>query len=87
MKKKMLKKKEINIVLDLLLELYPDAEAELDHTNPFELLIATILSAQCTDIRVNKVTKVLFEKVKTPKEYLSLSFTVVDFIIQRVKTY
>ena len=56
----MLKKKEIKIVIDLLLELYPDAKAELDFTNPFELLVATILSAQCTDIQVNKTTGVLF---------------------------
>ena len=87
MKQKMLKKKEINIVLDLLLELYPDAEAELDHTNPFELLIATILSAQCTDVRVNKVTKVLFDKVKTPKEFLKLSITELGEIIHSCGFY
>ncbi len=48
-------------VLEILNECYPDARAELDYTNPFELLIAVILSAQCTDIRVNQVTKVLFK--------------------------
>lgn len=87
MKKKMLKKKEIDIVIDLLLELYPDAKAELDYTNPFELLIATILSAQCTDVRVNKVTKVLFDKVRTPKEYLSLSITELGEIIHSCGFY
>lgn len=87
MKKKMLKKKEIDIVIDLLLELYPDAKAELDYTNPFELLIATILSAQCTDVRVNKVTKVLFDKVKTPMEYLSLSITELGEIIHSCGFY
>lgn len=55
-----------------ILELdYPDAKAELDFTNPFELLIATILSQQCTDVRVNKTTEILFEKLKTPKDYLA----------------
>ena len=50
--KKILSKKDINKVLDILLDLYPDAKAELDFTNPFELLIATILSAQCRLIRL-----------------------------------
>lgn len=69
----MLKKKEIKIVIDLLLELYPDAKAELNYTNPFELLVATILSAQCTDIQVNKTTEVLFKNFKTPKDFLKLT--------------
>ena len=47
--------------------MFPDARAELDYTTPYELLVATILSAQCTDVRVNKVTKVLFEKYNTPE--------------------
>lgn len=46
---------------------YPDPRCELDHNNPFELLIATILSAQCTDVRVNKVTPKLFETYPTPE--------------------
>ena len=87
MEKKMLKEKEIKIVLDLLLGLYPDAEVELSHSNPFELLIATILSAQCTDVRVNKVTKVLFDKVKTPREFLSLSITELGEIIHSCGFY
>ncbi len=69
----MLKKDEIRQVLSILEERFPDAKAELDHTNPFELLIATILSAQCTDVRVNKVTKDLFKELKTPEDYLKLS--------------
>ena len=68
----MLKKKEIKEVLEILLELYPDAEAELNHSNPFELLIATILSAQCTDVRVNKTTDKLFKEVKTPQDYIDM---------------
>lgn len=50
-----------------LLEHYPNPHCELDHRNPFELLIATILSAQCTDARVNKVTPALFEAYPTPE--------------------
>ena len=71
--KKVLPKEDIKIVIDKLLERFPDAKAELDHTNPFELLVATILSAQCTDIQVNKTTKPLFKELKTPEDYLKLS--------------
>lgn len=87
MAKKVLSKKEIDEVIEILLELYPDAKAELDHTNEFELLIATILSAQCTDVRVNKVTKVLFDKVKTPEEYLELSQGELEDIIRTCGFY
>lgn len=48
--------------------LYPDARCALDHRNPFELLIATILSAQCTDVRVNMVTPDLFKRFPTPRK-------------------
>ena len=53
------------------MELYPDAKAELNYSNPFELLIATILSAQCTDVQVNKTTAKLFKELKTPEDYLN----------------
>ena len=49
-----------------LADLYPGAECELNHSNPYELLAATILSAQCTDARVNMVTPALFKKYPTP---------------------
>lgn len=71
--KKILSKEEINKVLEILRDLYPDARAELDFTNPFELLIATILSAQCTDVQVNKTTSKLFKEYKTPKDYLTMT--------------
>ena len=48
---------------------YPDAHCELDHTNPLELLVATILSAQCTDKRVNLVTATLFKKYRSAADY------------------
>lgn len=54
------------VVLERLMQEYPDAHCELDHTNAFELLCATILSAQCTDARVNMVTPVLFATYPTP---------------------
>lgn len=57
-------------VLRRLRQEYPDARIRLRFRNPFELLIATILSAQCTDERVNQVTEVLFEKYRTPEDYL-----------------
>ncbi len=70
---KHLKISEISEVLDILEEEFPDAKAELNYTTPFELLIATILSAQCTDVRVNLTTDVLFKKYNTPEKILQLS--------------
>jgi endonuclease-3 len=62
--------KERAIALDKALKkIYPEAKISLDFTNPLELLVATILSAQCTDERVNKVTASLFKKYKTAKDY------------------
>jgi len=63
-------KKQKDRAQEILKELYtyyPNPECELDHSNPFELLIATILSAQCTDVRVNKVTPALFDTYPTPE--------------------
>ena len=59
--------KQARTVLDRLLAEYPDAHCALDFTNPYELLVATILSAQCTDKRVNMVTPALFKKYPTPR--------------------
>lgn len=62
-------RKDCLAVLDILEETYPFAKAELDFRNPLELLVATILSAQCTDVRVNKTTPELFVKYRTAKDY------------------
>ncbi len=70
---KKLSKKAAQEVIELLMDRYPDAKAELDFTNPFELLIATILSAQCTDVQVNKTTAVLFKKYKSPEDFIKLT--------------
>ena len=68
----MLDKTQIDEVIHILLETFPDAKAELDHTTPFELLVATILSAQCTDVRVNIITGELFKKYNKPEDFLNL---------------
>jgi endonuclease-3 len=60
-------------ILSLLKRTYPDARCSLQHRNAFELLIATILSAQCTDERVNMVTKDLFKKYRTPADLAAVS--------------
>jgi len=66
--KKTKKQKELaESILEELYKHYPNPVCELNHRNPFELLIATILSAQCTDVRVNKVTPALFEAYPTPE--------------------
>ncbi|MBX3044506.1 MAG: endonuclease III [Candidatus Kapabacteria bacterium] len=65
-------KERFSIIINRLKEIYPDIKIQLDFTNPFELLIATILSAQCTDARVNIVTKSLFKKYLTPYDYLKV---------------
>ena len=54
--------KNTELLLNYLDELYPDARCELNYDKPYELLIATVLSAQCTDKRVNEATKILWQK-------------------------
>ena len=66
-------RKNISRIIKLLKKDYPDAHCALVHSNPFELLIATILSAQCTDVRVNIVTANLFRKYRQPQDYLNVS--------------
>nr|WP_312214775.1 endonuclease III [Clostridioides sp.] len=83
MKRKTKSKKDVKIILDKLEEMYPDAECELNYNTPFELLIATILSAQCTDVRVNKVTSEMFKKYNTPDDFANLS---LDEISEEIKT-
>ena len=66
-------KKRTQQIIRLLKRAYPDAKCSLNHSNAFELLIATILSAQCTDERVNIVTADLFRKYRKPEDYLKVS--------------
>src|SRR5258708_27727427 len=67
------KKKRVAEIIKRLKKAYPDAHCALNHTSPFELLIATILSAQCTDVRVNIVTVDLFRKYRSPQDFLNVS--------------
>lgn len=60
-------------IVRILKRAYPDARCSLNHSNAFELLVATILSAQCTDARVNMVTEDLFRKYRKPDDYLNVS--------------
>jgi endonuclease III len=68
-------------------EMFPDAHCELNHSNPFELTIAVLLSAQCTDALVNKVTPALFAKYKTPEEYLSVPLEELEQDIRSIGLY
>ncbi len=64
--------KQVRRVLDTIAEMFPNAHCELNHSNSFELAIAVMLSAQCTDQMVNKVTAHLFKKYRSPEDYLSV---------------
>ncbi len=65
-------KKKIKAMLDILSKVYEDAKPALVFSSPFELLIATMLSAQCTDVQVNKVTDVLFKKFNLPGQFAAM---------------
>lgn len=74
-------------ILDTLYEMYPDAHCELDFRNPFELLIATILSAQSTDKKVNQITAGLFQKYPDPESFLKLSPAELEQEIKEIGLY
>lgn len=69
-------------LVEALPRIYPEAHCELDFTNPLELLVATILSAQCTDKRVNLVTKELFRVCRTARDYAEIAPAELERIIQ-----
>ena len=75
-------KKDIEFIRDKFLEHYSEAVTELSYTNDFELLIAIILSAQCTDKRVNIITPALFEKYPSPKELAEASLEDVKELLK-----
>ena len=77
----------MNDLLDYLDELYPDARCELNYNNDYELLIAIVLSAQTTDKRVNKVTKVLFKKYPSIYELSMAPVKEIENIIREIGTY
>jgi len=74
-------------VIKLLSKIYPDPKVALNFTNPFELLVATILSARCTDAKVNQVTAMLFEKYKKPEDYVKAKTAVLRREIRPLGTY
>ena len=74
-------KKDVNTFIQLLKEYYPDATCSLDFTTPFELVVAVILSAQCTDERVNKITPVLFSKYRTIEDFANIDLNDLEKII------
>lgn len=78
--RKLLTKEEVKEVLNILNKEYPDAQCELNHNSPYELLVATILSAQCTDVRVNQVTSELFDYYNTPAK-------IIEMGIERLEDY
>jgi endonuclease III len=83
-----MKKQDLALeVFSRLKKLYPDAHCELNHSNPFELLVATILSAQCTDVRVNMVTPALFKKFPTPQKLAKAKLEDVEEAIKSINFF
>lgn len=75
-------------MVNIFEDLYPNIEKSfLNFTTPFELLIATILSAQCTDIRVNKVTEVMFKNANTPEEFMNMDIKTLESYIKTCGLY
>ncbi len=83
----MLNKKQVRYCLDVMGEMFPAAQCELIHKNPFELLIAVVLSAQCTDALVNKVTAELFKKYKEPEDYTAVPLEELENDIRSIGLY
>ena len=82
-----MKKKELIEIVKILKETYPDAMCSLDFDTPFELLVSTILSAQCTDERVNKVTPNLFKDFDTPEKMANMDINELEDIIRSCGFY
>ena len=77
----MYKKENTIKIVEILKQYYPEAKCSLDFKTPFELLVATILSAQCTDERVNKTTPALFSKYSTPQDFANIDITELENLI------
>lgn len=78
----MLKQQRADNLLRRLEELYPETPIPLDHTSPFTLLVAVLLSAQCTDVRVNQVTPALFDLADTPEKMMTIPVEEIRAIIR-----
>ena len=77
-----LKQEKADYILKRLEELYPETPIPLDHSDPYTLLIAVLLSAQCTDVRVNQVTPQLFKLARTPQEMIKVNVSEIENIIR-----
>lgn len=78
----MTKKERAAVVINTLKKYYPEIPIPLDHKDPYTLLIAVLLSAQCTDVRVNKITPILFSKADNPFDMVKLSVEEIKEIIR-----
>jgi len=76
------RKDKVNFIIDTLELLYPEVPIPLNHTDSYTLLVAVLLSAQCTDERVNKITPTLFKKANNPYDMVKLSVTDIENIIR-----
>jgi endonuclease-3 len=76
------KKERVKFIIETLEELYPNPAIPLDHTDAYTMLISVLLSAQCTDVRVNQVTPHLWERAKTPKQMVKLEVEEIADIIR-----
>lgn len=76
-----LNKQEINEFIETLKHSYPDATCSLDFETPFELVVAVMLSAQCTDERVNKTTPLLFKKCSSPEDFVKIKLSDLEDLI------
>jgi endonuclease-3 len=78
----MLRKERAAYIQNRLQQLYPETPIPLDHKDPYTLLIAVLLSAQCTDVRVNQITPLLFARADTPRDMVKLSVEEIKEIIR-----
>ena len=78
----MTKKEKVNFVIKTLNNFYPEIPIPLDHKDPYTLLIAVLLSAQCTDVRVNQITPLLFAKADNPYDMVKMSVEDIKTIIR-----
>ena len=76
------KKERVKFIIETLEDLYPNPAIPLDHTDAYTMLISVLLSAQCTDVRVNQVTPHLWERAKTPKQMVKLEVEEIADIIR-----
>ncbi len=74
-------KKDAKELIEILLKTYPDATCSLDFKQPFEMVVAVMLSAQCTDERVNKTTPALFDRCKTIEDYANIDIKELEALI------